>query len=168
MSNTLSRVFIGELERESFSTVKVLSRVPLDKLDWRPHPKSTTLGALAWHVANIPRRVSSLLSAGSFDVRKAKPASAAEHTDFVAELHSAIEAAKQVLEALDDDAMKAKTFRFTRDDETIVELSLLGAIRTIMLNHGYHHRGQLTVYLRLLDIPVPAIYGSSADENPFG
>lgn len=168
MSNNLSRAFIGELERESASTAKVLSRVPLDKLDWRPHPKSSTLGALAWHIANLPRRVSSLLSVGSYDVRKAKPAATADHTDFVAELQGAIEEAKQVIGGLDDDAMKAKTFRFTRDDETMVELPLLGAIRTIMLNHGYHHRGQLTVYLRLLDVPVPAVYGSSADENPFG
>jgi hypothetical protein len=63
--------------------------------------------------------------------------------------------------------MMAKSFRFMRGEDTIRELPVLGAIRSIMLNHTYHHRGQLTVYLRLLDVPVPAMYGTSADENPF-
>ncbi|HEY2323381.1 MAG TPA: DinB family protein, partial [Thermoanaerobaculia bacterium] len=122
---------------------------------------------LAWHIANIPRRISGLIAAGSFDVLKARPGAAADHHDYVSELKASVEAAKQTISGLDDAAMMAKSFRFMRGTETIRELPVLAAIRSIMLNHTYHHRGQLTVYLRLLDVPVPAMYGSSADENPF-
>ena len=167
MSNNLANAFIGELERESVSTQRLLERVPTDKPDWRPHPKSTSLSALAWHIANIPRRVSGLIAAGSFDVLKARPGAAADHHDYVAELKASVEEAKRVISGMDDAAMMAKSFRFRRGDETLRELPVLAAIRSIMLNHTYHHRGQLTVYLRLLDVPVPAMYGTTADENPF-
>ena len=167
MSNNLANAFIGELERESLSTERLLARVPADKADWRPHPKSTSLGALAWHIANIPRRTSTLISAGSFDVLQARPGAAADHHDYVAELKASVEEAKRVISGLDDAAMMAKSFRFRRGEETLRELPVLAAIRSIMLNHTYHHRGQLTVYFRLLDVPVPAMYGTSADENPF-
>ena len=167
MSNNLANAFIGELERESASTERLLERVPTDQADWRPHPRSSSLSALAWHIANIPRRISGLIVAGSFDVLKARPGAAAEHHDYVSELKSSVEEAKRVLSGLDDAAMMAKSFRFMRGSDTIRELPVLAAIRSIMLNHTYHHRGQLTVYLRLLDVPVPAMYGTSADENPF-
>ncbi len=168
MSNNLANAFIGELERESVSTERLLARVPTDKPDWRPHPRSTSLSALAWHIASIPRRISGLITAGSFNVLNARPGAAADHHDYVAELKSSVEEAKRVISGIDDAAMMAKTFRFMKADETLRELPVLAAIRSIMLNHTYHHRGQLTVYLRLLDIPVPAMYGTSADENPFG
>ena len=167
MSNNLANAFIGELERESASTERLLERVPVDKADWRPHPRSTALGALAWHIAHIPRRVSGMIAAGSFNVLNARPGAAADHHDYVAELKGAIEEAKRNISAIDDAAMMAKSFRFMRGDETLRELPVLGAIRSILLNHTYHHRGQLTVYLRLLEIPVPAMYGTTADENPF-
>ncbi|HEX3582054.1 MAG TPA: DinB family protein [Thermoanaerobaculia bacterium] len=167
MSNNLANAFIGELERESVSTARLLERVPTDKPDWRPHPRSTSLSALAWHIANIPRRISTLLAAGSFDVLQARPGAAAGHHDYVSELNASVEEAKRIISGIDDAAMMAKSFRFRRGEETIRELPVLAAIRSIMLNHTYHHRGQLTVYLRLLDVPVPAMYGTSADENPF-
>jgi uncharacterized damage-inducible protein DinB len=167
MSNNLANAFIGELERESVSTARLLERVPADKPDWRPHPRSTSLSALAWHIANIPRRISTLLAAGSFDVLQARPGAAADHHDYVSELNASVEEAKRIISGIDDAAMMAKSFRFRRGEETIRELPVLAAIRSIMLNLTYHHRGQLTVYLRLLDVPVPAMYGTSADENPF-
>ena len=168
MSNNLANAFIGELERESASTERLLERVPVDKAGWRPHPRSTALGALAWHIANIPRRVSGLVAAGSFDITQARPGAAGDHNDYVAELKASVEEAKRILSSIDDAAMMAKSFRFRRGEETLRELPVLGAIRSIMLNHTYHHRGQLTVYLRLLDVPVPPMYGNTADENPFG
>lgn len=167
MVNNLANAFIGELERESVSTERLLERVPTDKPDWRPHPKSTSLSALAWHIANIPGRIATMIVAGSFNVLNARPGAAAEHHDYVAELKRSVDEAKRVMGGIDDAAMMAKSFRFTKGDETLRELPVLGAIRSIMLNHTYHHRGQLTVYLRLLDIPVPAMYGTTADENPF-
>ena len=167
MSNNLANAFIGELERESASTERLLERVPTDKPEWRPHPRSTSLSALAWHIANIPRRISAVIAAGSFDILQARPGAPAEHHDYVAELKASVEEAKRIIGGLDDASMMAKSFRFKRGEETIRELPVLAAIRSIMLNHTYHHRGQLTVYLRLLDVPVPAMYGTTADENPF-
>src|ERR1051326_5003396 len=154
MSNNLSNAFIGELERESVSTARLLERVPTDKPDWRPHPKSTTLSALAWHIASIPRRISGLITAGSFDVLQARPGAGADHHDYVSELKASVEEAKRIISGIDDAAMMAKSFRFMRGPDPIRELPVLAAIRSIMLNHTYHHRGQLTVYLRLLDAPV--------------
>lgn len=167
MSNNLANAFIGELERESVSTERLLERVPVDKADWRPHPRSTALGALAWHVANIPRRVSGMVAAGSFNILNARPGAGGDHDDYVAELKSSVEEAKRIISGIDDAAMMAKSFRFMKGEETLRELPVLGAIRSILLNHTYHHRGQLTVYLRLLDVPVPPMYGNTADENPF-
>ena len=166
MSTTLAQSFIKELDWESAASAKLLARVPVDKLDWRPHPRSSSLGTLAWHIANIPRRISGLITAGSFDLATAGQRSV-EHTDFVAELQSSVEEAKRVIGSLDDESMLSKTFRFVRNGETLREMAVLGVIRSIMLNHTYHHRGQMTVYLRLLDVPVPAMYGNTADENPF-
>src|SRR5438270_11539894 len=97
MSNNLANAFIGELERESASTACLLERVPTDQADWRPPPRSSSLSALAWHIANIPRRISGLIVAGSFDVLKARPGAAAEHHDYVSELKSSVEEAKRVL-----------------------------------------------------------------------
>ncbi|HEY2829661.1 MAG TPA: DinB family protein [Thermoanaerobaculia bacterium] len=167
MSNNLAHALISELERESVSTARLLERVPVDQADWRPHPRSTALGALAWHIANIPRRISGLIAAGSFDILQARPGAPPDHHDYVAELNASVEEAKRTIGNMDDAAMMAKSFRFMRGEETIRELPVVGALRSIMLNHTYHHRGQLTVYLRLLEIPVPAMYGTTADENPF-
>jgi uncharacterized damage-inducible protein DinB len=166
MSSNIAKSFISELERESASTERLLAAVPAGQLEWRPHPRSTALGALAWHIASIPRRISKMVAGGSFDVTNARPAPAGG-TDFIAELKASVEEAKGVLAGIDDAAMMAKTFRFMKGSETLRELPVLAAFRSIMLNHIYHHRGQLTVYLRLLEIPVPAMYGTSADENPF-
>src|SRR6476469_1972621 len=105
MSSNLAQSFISELERESLSTERLLAAVPADKLDWRPHPRSTALGALAWHIANIPRRISKMVAAGSFDVLTARPGAGGDHTDFVAELHGSVEEAKGVLAGMDDAAM---------------------------------------------------------------
>src|ERR1700745_2650704 len=82
MSNNLAHALIGELERESVATQRLLERVPVDQADWRPHPRSTALGALAWHVANIPRRVSSMVAAGSFNVLNARPGAGGDHNDY--------------------------------------------------------------------------------------
>jgi uncharacterized damage-inducible protein DinB len=162
---SIATVFLAELERESVSTEQILLRVPADKLDWRPHEKSMTLGELAWHIAGIPARIAAVVEAGTFDVGGARPG-VPTSADFVARLHSSIAEARRVVGALDDDAIK-QPMNFMRGDEVALTLPKLAVIRGIMLNHSYHHRGQLTVYLRLLDVPLPAIYGTSADEKAF-
>jgi uncharacterized damage-inducible protein DinB len=160
---------LQELESEAQTTRRVLERVPEDRLAWRPHGKARTLGELAIHVATVPGLVAQLGASRS-------PAQAPDFADpphpqraveFVAALDESIARAKTVLGAMDDAAMTA-TWRLMRGDRELVALPRVAFLRSIMLNHWYHHRGQLTVYLRELDVRVPSIYGPSADENPFG
>jgi len=157
---------INELERESAATLKLLDRVPADKLDWRPHPKSMTLGELAWHIASLPRVVASSVEAGKFDVGNARPAQTRDSDDFSERLKGSVAEAKRIIESFDDDAIK-QPFSFMRGDQVLRAVPRYGALRTVLLNHTYHHRGQLTVYLRLLDVPLPATYGTSADESMY-
>jgi uncharacterized damage-inducible protein DinB len=162
---TIAAILLSELERESTTTEAILRRVPADKLDWRPHEKSMTLGDLAWHIASIPRRAAQLVEAGTFDLGTAGP-SARGTGDFVERLRESVDEAKRIVGALDDQAIK-EPMTLMRGDAVVMSLPKLAAVRTIMLNHSYHHRGQLTVYLRLLDVPLPTIYGPSADEKGF-
>lgn len=161
----IAQTFVTELEREAVTTSEILSRVPTDKLDWRPHPKSSSLGQLAWHIATIPRNVSRLVSAGTFDLANARPGATRDHDDFPRALREAVEEAKDVILSIEAKDAFFSPFRLTRGEKVLVEFPTAGAIRAMMLNHWYHHRGQLTVYLRLLDIPLPVIYGSTADEQ---
>ena len=160
-------ILLGELDREAISTEQILLRVPSDKLDWRPHPKSMTLGELAWHIASIPATAAKIVESLRFDVGTARPAAGRDSNDFVARLHASVAEAHRVIEPYDDEAI-SKRVELLRGDEVVHDFSRIAAIRWVMLNHSVHHRGQLTVYLRLLDVPLPAIYGSSADEKAFG
>ena len=108
---TMSNPMLSEFREEAAITKRVLDRVPADKLSWKPHPKSMSLGQLAIHIATV--------------------------------------------------------WRLMLKDKEIFTKPRISVLRSVMLNHWYHHRGQLSVYLRLLDVPVPVIYGRSADENPF-
>ncbi len=162
---TMANELLAELDRESFATRRLLERVPADKLEWRPHSKSMTLRDLAWHVATIPSRIARIVAAGAYNLADARPAQAADVTDFAAELQRSIDEAKEILGRFDDAAMM-ETFTLTRGGKVVFSMPRAAGVRTILLNHSYHHRGQLTVYLRLLDIPLPATYGSSADEKP--
>lgn len=163
----IADAIIAELDREATSTTKMLERVPSDKLDWRPHAKSMTLGELAWHIATIPARSAEMLRHGRFDVATARPGPApADAVDIVATYRRNLDELRALLGATDDAAIMSP-FSLVRGDRTLMSMPRIGMLRSITLNHSYHHRGQLSVYLRLLDIPLPAIYGTSADENPF-
>lgn len=156
---------LAEMEWESRGTIRVLERVPAEHFDWRPHAKSMTLGALAWHIAGLPKRVEELLRAGTFDVSQARPAPPQETTEGLVEaFQTNLASARAYVSTLDDAALK-ETFLMTRGEQTLLNLPKVSLIRMVMMNHSYHHRGQLAVYLRLLDVPVPAIYGTSADEQ---
>jgi uncharacterized damage-inducible protein DinB len=155
--------FLIELDVEARSTVRVLERVPADNLDWTPHPKSMTIGKLAAHIAGVPRRVEQLLRAGSFDTANAQPEPALGN-DFVDTYKTNLASVREYLSSLDDATLQ-ETFTMTRGEQTILQLPKIGVVRMILMNHTYHHRGQMVVYLRLLDIPVPAVYGTSADEG---
>lgn len=159
---------VMELEQEAATTRRVLERVPSDKLAWKPHAKSMSLGQLALHVATTPGAVAEIARQTEFQLPNfgdvPSPKSAAE---LVPALEQSVANAKAFLGGLDDGAAMA-TWTMKKDGKAVFSVPRIGVIRSIMLNHWYHHRGQLSVYLRLLDVPVPSIYGPSADENPFG
>jgi len=156
-----------ELEREAEITRRVLARVPNDKLTWKPHTKSMTLGRLAQHVATIPGSMSGMARLDGYDVEKfSEPAQLESAAAILAAFDESVAQAKTNLGATDDAAMM-KDWSVSMGGRPIMTIPRIGVYRTILLNHLYHHRGQLSVYLRLLDVPVPSIYGPSADENPF-
>ena len=163
----LADAFIGELEQEQHSTRRVLERVPQAQLAWKPHRKSMSLGQLALHVATIPGGVAKLVSVDTVpeipNFAPAQPASAAE---LVPALTGSIAQARQIVNGFDDAAMTA-TWRLLHEGRELMAMPRAAMLRAIMLNHWYHHRGQLLVYLRMHDIPLPSVYGPTADENPF-
>ena len=156
---------LGELDHEARTTARVLERVPEDRLDWTPHPKSMPLRKLAWHIATIPTRVLNMLRNSTFDLANAGPPPPPDTTEsIVSGFQASLGELRAFLETLDDAALK-ESFTLTRGGAVVMTITKIALIRNILLNHSYHHRGQLTVYLRLLDVPVPSIYGPSADER---
>jgi uncharacterized damage-inducible protein DinB len=158
---------LQELDEEARTTRRVLERVPDSKLTWRPHEKARTLGELAMHVAMVPGAVAELIASPS-------PAQVPQFTDpttqsaaeLVSTLEDSIAKAKRVLGGVDDATLR-ETWRMMQGEREVFAVPRVALLRSVMLNHWYHHRGQLTVYLRELDVPIPSIYGPSADENPF-
>jgi uncharacterized damage-inducible protein DinB len=158
---------LQEFEQETQTTRRVLERVPDNQLAWRPHEKARTLGELALHVAMVPGGVAELVASPS-------PAQAPQFADpspksaseLIPALDHSIAKVKEVLGGMDDAALMA-TWRLMQGDRELLAVPRVAMLRSVMLNHWYHHRGQLTVYLRELGVPIPSIYGPSADENPF-
>jgi uncharacterized damage-inducible protein DinB len=155
------------MEQEAAATQRVLERVPQAHLSWKPHKKSMSLGQLALHVATIPAGVA------EFAVPDTVPTpptfnqpEAATSAELVPALTASVAKARQLLGGFDDARMNA-TWRLMSNGREVLAMPRAVFLRAIMLNHWYHHRGQLQVYLRLLDVPVPSVYGPTADENPF-
>ena len=163
----IADALLAELEHEAETTRRVLERVPQAHLSWKPHPRSMSLGQLALHVATVPGNVAEL---AAMDTVPARPAfvhpEAATAAELVPALTASVAKARQLLGGLDDAAMGA-VWRLKSGDRELLTMPRVAFARAIMLNHWYHHRGQMLVYLRLLDLPVPSVYGPTADENPF-
>jgi uncharacterized damage-inducible protein DinB len=157
---------LQELEQEAQTTRRVLERVPDNKLTWRPHAKARTLGELALHVATVPGAVAEFATEDQVQAPEFTDPSPKNAAELIPALDRSIATAKKVLGGMDDKTLTA-TWRMMRDDRELLAVPRVGVLRSIMLNHWYHHRGQLSVYLRELGVPVPSIYGPSADENPF-
>jgi uncharacterized damage-inducible protein DinB len=159
---------LKEFREEVTITKRQLNCVPADKLTWKPHAKSMSLGQLAGHIAAIPGRISKLAQQESFDVLKGSfvPAQPANLEEILATLDQGVAEADVFLQGLTDESA-AETFRLLKGDRELFRQPRAVIVRTIMLNHWYHHRGQLSVYLRLLDVSLPVIYGRSADTDPF-
>jgi uncharacterized damage-inducible protein DinB len=157
---------IAELKHESALTRKMLERVPVDKASWKPHEKSMSLGRLATHVAEIPHWISDIINADEYDFG-AHPFTrhiAASPEELVEICDTRTNNAIADLAAIDENALD-NTWTVKNGDQVYFAMPKKVAIRGWGLSHLYHHRGQLSVYLRLLDIPVPGMYGPSADER---
>ena len=156
---------LPELDHEAKTTIRVLERVPAEHLAWTPHVKSTPLGRLAWHIASLPKNVANMVRAGVFDVTNARPPHVPENpAEIVDEFKRNQDAARQYLATLSDEFLH-EPFTMKRGEQAMMTIPKLAVIRSILMNHTYHHRGQLTVYLRLLNVPLPVVYGTSADEQ---
>lgn len=160
--------FIAEIDQEAKTTQRVLERVPDDKLSWKPHAKSMSLGQLAYHVATIPGAIAGLLVQDTFDFGTAdfKFPDVQSREQVLQSFEESLKNARELLQGYDD-SKAMSTWQAVKDGKTMMAMPRIAVVRAIMLNHWYHHRGQLSVYLRLLEVPVPSIYGPSADENPF-
>ncbi len=157
---------LQEFENEAGTTRRVLERVPSDKLAWQPHPKSMSLGVLALHVAASPGVICGW-AAQDVTQFKGDPSPAPASTEEILAAHDrSVKTTKDILGTLGDEGLKGM-WSAKAGDNTLMTMPKAALVRAIVMNHWIHHRGQLSVYLRLLDVPVPSIYGPSADENPF-
>jgi uncharacterized damage-inducible protein DinB len=158
---------LPEFDHEMATTRKVLERVPEDKLDWKPHAKSWSMGGLATHVANLPSWGSIALNQDSFDLATGGTApQAASRVDLLAAFDRNVASTRATLTGKTDPEMMAP-WTLEKEGHTLFTMPKIAVMRSFVLNHIIHHRGQLSVYLRLTDVPVPSIYGPSADEQPF-
>ena len=165
---SLNQSLLSELDQEMASTRKALERVPTEKFGWKPHDKSGTMGWLANHIATIPQWATTTLQTETFNADGvAPPPQAANTEDLLALFDNCVAEFKQILGNASDDSLK-QTWSMIYGGQKIMEMPRIAVLRGMILNHLIHHRGQLTVYLRLNDIPVPALYGPSADEGSFG
>lgn len=169
MPATAAAALVAELEAEAHATRRLLDRVPADRLAWQPHPKSMTLGALALHVATIPGNICNLAALEEFDASAANFTSPepADRDEIARSLDEALAKATAYLAPLEDETLAA-TWQLSNRGQRVFAVPRAGMLRSLLFNHWYHHRGQLSVYLRLLDVPLPVTYGRTADENPFG
>lgn len=157
---------LAEVNQEAETTKRVLDCVPADKLSWKPHPKSFSLGQLALHIAEGPGMIIEAAMADSFEAPGFTQPEPRTSQEIQTAFSSSLEKVRSALGKVDDARLNAP-WTLTRNGKVLMSMPRIGFVRSIMMNHIYHHRGQLSVYLRLLDVPLPSIYGPSADTNPF-
>lgn len=167
----LADAFVAEMTREGAGTRRTLERIPADLFGWQPHPKSMTLGRLASHVAECPAWMVSILSVDEYvlDMQNHKPFAATSTEELVQAFDANLAKAIEHLKTMSDDDL-ARQWRMVMGEpgchgKTLLEMPKTDVVRTMVFNHMVHHRGQLTVYLRLNNIAVPGLYGPSADER---
>ena len=158
--------FIGELKNESINTKKMLEKVPLEKADWKPHEKSMSIGRLATHMAETSHWIYEILEADEFNFasRAFKPHVASSQEELLEIFNNNFTKSIAALENANDDDFEKK-WTVKMGDKVLFQMPKKIAIRSWGFSHTIHHRGQLSVYLRMLNIPVPGMYGPSADEK---
>jgi uncharacterized damage-inducible protein DinB len=156
---------LAEFDHETATTRKLLDRIPDDKLAWKPHLRSMSLGQLATHLSSIPQWGDLILNVASFDLASAPAAAGEEQSrnEILAAFDSHVRATRDALDKTDGELAAMWTLK--RGGQEIFAMPKAAAFRSFVLYHLVHHRGQMSVYLRLNDIPVPSIYGPSADEG---
>ena len=162
----LNQALIPEFKYEAASTRKMLEKVPFEKADWKPHEKSYTLARMAGHVAEILQWMTATLTTNELDFAKGeyKPFFPTSKDELLNLFDNVYQDALSNLEQATDETLKG-SWTLKRGDHVIFTLPRIAALRSFVMNHLIHHRGQLSVYLRLLDVPVPGMYGPSADEK---
>jgi len=158
-------MFLKEMEQEAATTRKMLERVPTDKLNWQPHPKSMTMMNLATHIAELPDWVTMAVTTEELDFAKMpyKPTVVADNAELIAIFEKSLENGKAHLKATNDKIL-AENWTLRRGEDVLYEATKLEVVR-MAYSQIVHHRAQLGVFLRLLDIPIPGSYGPSADEH---
>jgi len=162
---SIAEAFLGEFENEAKTTRKFLERLPENKLTWKPHEKSKTAGDLALHIANTP----GMIAQAALEDAWSPPSSGNPQPESLKEVLDAhdrsVEVVRKILPTLDDARMMGE-WSFVNDGTKVLTMPRVALLRSIMLNHWYHHRGQFGVYLRLMGCKVPSSYGPSGDERP--
>lgn len=167
VSPSLNQLALGDLEHEIATTRRVLERVPDEHLSWKPHPKSWSLGALASHLANLLFWQTTMLRHYGFTLASAPPSLSAEPASRDEILRTFDRNAAELREALEgaDDAALTESWTLRQGNQVILRQPRAAVLRGWGISHIVHHRGQMSVYLRLLNVLVPSIYGPSADEG---
>ncbi len=164
----LTRALAAEFEHEAAVTRRLLERVPGDRLDWQPHERSMTLGRLVGHIGELPGWGRTTVEQPEVDLAAVPPeqrgATAGSVDGLLADFDRGVEGFAAALATTDDERM-LESWTLRRGDQVIFELPRIAALRGFIMSHMIHHRGQLTVYLRLLEVPLPQVYGPTADEG---
>lgn len=161
---TLGQMLIPEFDHEMATTRRVLERVPEGHFDWKPHDKSMSLGKLASHLAELPSLSQLIMKRPSFDITSPRPSANATTRQEILDLFDQNVATTRADLAAAEDTAMMENWSLLRGEQTVFSLPRVAVLRSMVFNHTIHHRGQLSVYLRLNDVPVPSIYGPSADE----
>jgi uncharacterized damage-inducible protein DinB len=165
----IGQSMLGEFDSEMQNTRKALERVPDDKWNWKPHEKSGTLGWLAAHIGTVPEWITMTITTRELDYAPVngpayEPPKISNQKELLAAFDKCAADARAALAGASDQEIML-SWKLLAGGQEIFTMSRLACVRGMCLNHLYHHRGQLTVYLRLLNIPVPGLYGPSADEQ---
>lgn len=163
---TLGQLLLKELESEAAASRKCLERIPSDLFDYKPHEKSMAMGRLALIVAEIPRWISTTIDVGEINFGTFKHIEPKNAADLVKQFDENMAGARKSLEGVSDGELENGMFYLKMGDKELMSGTKLDTVMQT-INHSVHHRGQLTVYLRLKNIPVPSVYGPSGDEGGF-
>lgn len=162
---TMSQTLLPEFDHEMKLTRKALERVPDDKFDWKPHEKSMSMGRLAGHLAELPAFAAAMIQTEGIDFDKGeyKPAVVSNRAEVLALFDKNVAATREAIAGATDDHLR-QSWHMIYKGKKLFDAPRAVGLRSMAMNHIVHHRGQLTVYLRLNDVAVPSIYGPSADE----